>query len=407
MDFKNSMYFKIGKATDLSGNDKFVYRLLEILPGFLTWLTVALMFVFPMFFPYACAIFIIIFDVYWLLKTIYFSIYLYQNWQKTTHNLKLDWKERLVNFQYGQIYHVIFLPFYNENYNVAKRGLEAILKSRYDMKKMIVVIASEERAGVDAVKVCSEITDNYKDKFRNLLITVHPKDLEGEMAGKGSNIAYAAEQVKIQIFDIDHINYDDVIVSAFDIDTVVLPDYFNCLTWNYLTAENPFRTSFQPVPFYNNNLWETNSISRLSSASISILQMMQQERPDTLETFSSHSMSFRALYELGYWQKNMVSEDSRIFWNALLAYNGDYRVVPMCYPIYMDANLAPTLGESLKNIYKQQRRWSWGVENIPYVLFGFLKNKQFPWKKKITFSFLLIDGFWTRSMASLLIFLSG
>jgi hypothetical protein len=177
--------------------------------------------------------------------------------------------------------------------------------------------------------------------------------------------------------------------------------------WNFLTTEKPLRTSYQPVPFYNNNLWDTNIVARLSSAFISLLQMMQQERPDQLVTFSSHSMSFKALYELGYWQKNMVSEDTRIFWNAFFAYDGDYKVVPMCYPIYMDANLAPTFKETVKNVYKQQRRWAWGVENIPYVFFGFIKNKKVPLKKKITFSFLMIDAFWTRSMVSLVILLSG
>ncbi len=407
MKFKDSVYYKVGRASDLSGNDRFIYRLLEILPGFLTWITVIFIFIFPTFFPYASAIFIILFDIYWLLKAFYFSIFLYQNWKKTTHNLKINWEERLLHFKYNHLYHVILLPFYNESYEVAKRGLDSLMKSKFDAKKMIIVMAEEERAGEDARKMSIEIEKNYKDKFGYLLITVHPKGVPGEMAGKGSNIAYAAEQVKIRILDKEKISYENVIVSAFDIDTVVLPDYFNCLTWNFLTVENPSRTSFQPVPFYNNNLWDTNTISRLSSASVSLLQMMQQERPDKLETFSSHSMSFKALYDLGYWQKNMVSEDSRIFWNALLAYNGDYKVVPMCYPIYMDANLASTFKETLKNIYKQQKRWSYGVENIPYVLFGFIKNKEFPMRKKLAFSFLLIDGFWSRSMASLVILLSG
>jgi hypothetical protein len=407
MEYKNSPYYSVGRATDLSGTDRFIYRLLEILPGFLTWGTIALMFIFPLFFPYVSAVFIIVFDVYWLLKTFYFSIYLYQNWKKTTHNMRVDWKERLIHFQYSHIYHVILLPFYNESYVVAKRGLDSILNSNYDMKKMIIVMASEERAGEQARIVSNEIEKNYKNKFGHLLMTVHPKDVPGEMAGKGSNISYAAEQTKIQILDKEKIPYENVVVSAFDIDTVVLPDYFNCLTWNFLTVEEPLRTSFQPIPFYNNNLWDTNTISRISSASVSLLQMMQQERPDKLETFSSHSMSFKALVDIGFWQKNMVSDDSRIFWNAFLAYNGDYKVIPMCYPIYMDANLGPTFFETLKNIYKQQRRWSWGVENIPYVLFGFIKNKKIPIGKKISFSYLLIDGFWTRSIVSLLIFFSG
>jgi hypothetical protein len=103
----------------------------------------------------------------------------------------------------------------------------------------------------------------------------------------------------------------------------------------------------------------------------------------------------------------MVSEDSRIFWNAFMFYNGDYKVVPMAYPVSMDANLSPGFWLTVKNIYKQQRRWSWGVENIPYVIFNFVKNKKIPLKKKIFFSWFLIDGFWTRSTAPIIILALG
>jgi len=407
MDFKNTIYYKIGRASELSGRDRFWYRSLEILPGFLTWGTILAMFLIPFFFPYFGSIFIILFDLYWLLKIFYFSIYLYQNWRKTKHNMELDWQERLVHFKYDHLYHLILLPFYNESKEVVEKSLESLSFVRYDKRKMIVVLASEEKAGDDAREIVEKMKGRFTDTFGNFLVTVHPKNIPGEMSGKGSNIAYAVEEVRKNIIDQNHIPYENIIVSAFDIDTVCLPDYFNCLTWNFLTAENPYRSSFQPVPLYNNNLWDTHAFSRISSTSNTLFQMMQQERPEQLETFSSHSMSFKALYEIGYWQKNMVSEDSRIFWNALLAYNGDYKVIPMAYPISMDANLAPSFWQTVKSIYKQQRRWSWGVENVPYVIFGFIKNKMMPLKKKIIFTYVLLDGFWTRSMGSIIILLSG
>jgi hypothetical protein len=135
--------------------------------------------------------------------------------------------------------------------------------------------------------------------------------------------------------------------------------------------------------------------------------MIQQERMDKLVTFSSHSMSFKALVDIKYWQRNMVSEDSRIFWNAYLAYDGDYKVVPMSYTVSMDSNLAPTLWQTAKNVYKQQRRWAWGAENIPYVLFGFLKNKNISKISKLKFTYFLVEGGWFRTTSSILILLLG
>jgi len=161
------------------------------------------------------------------------------------------------------------------------------------------------------------------------------------------------------------------------------------------------------VPLYNNNVWQAPALSRVMATTSTFWQMIQQERPEKLATFSSHSVSFKTLYDIGYWQKNMVSEDSRIFWNLFLAHDGDYKVLPIAYPVSMDANLAPTFWETTKNIYKQHRRWAWGAENIPYILMGFLKNKKISLWTKIRMSVVQLEGFWSLATNPILIFLLG
>src|SRR4051812_33058895 len=104
MDYKNSIYYRVGRASDLSGNDRIIYRILEILPGFLAWLTILGIFVFSFWKPFETSIFIILFDIYWILKTIFLSIFLRQNWKKTKHNLEVDWKGKLSNLKYSRIY---------------------------------------------------------------------------------------------------------------------------------------------------------------------------------------------------------------------------------------------------------------------------------------------------------------
>jgi hypothetical protein len=247
----------------------------------------------------------------------------------------------------------------------------------------------------------------YGDQVGHFLFTLHPAGLPGEMPGKGSNIAYAAQEARKIILDANNIPYENVVVSAFDIDTVIYPQYLLCLTWYFMTTENPYRCSFQPVPFYFNNIWEAPVLSRVVSGSGTFWQMVQQERPEKLVTFSSHAVSFKTLHDIGYWQRNMVSEDSRIFWNAFMAYNGNYHGVPMAYPVSMDVNLSPTFFQTMKNIYKQQRRWAWGAENIPYILMGFIKNKNIPLRKKIKMTLVQLEGYWSLATNPLFILLLG
>ncbi len=407
MDFKHSIYYRIGRAGDLSGSDRALYRLFEIVPGFLSWLSIACIFFFSFRAPFAAAIFIILFDIYWILKVLYLSIYLRQNWKKTRHNMSVDWKAKLANLKYDRIRHMVLLPFYNESYDVIEKSLEALLVSKYDPSKFIIVLAGEEKNKAHATDMQARAKRQFGGKFGSLFCTIHPAGVSGEMPGKGSNIAYAAEAARVEVLDRAQIPYEDVLVSAFDIDTVAYPQYFECLTWNFLTCEDPFRSSFQPVPLFNNNIWQTPALSRVVAFSATFWQMIQQERIDRLVTFSSHSISFKTLRDIGYWQKNMVSEDSRIFWNAYLAYNAEYKVVPLCFPVSMDANLAPTFWQTAKNVYKQQRRWAYGVENGPYVFMGFVKNSLIPLHKKIRFTFILLEGFWSLATNPIIIFFLG
>ena len=407
MNYSESPYFHVGRASDLKGTNRVIYRLLEILPGTLAWGTLLGTAILSAFIPTYVAVFIIAFDLYWLLKTIYLSLHHRHNWKRMQHMLRVDWKAMLTTLKYEHIYHMVILPYYTESEEVVLHSLQALVDTDYDKDRMIVVLAAEERAGEEAYQLGLDMKKKFEHDLPHFIVTRHPMNIPGEMPGKGSNISYAAETARTEVLDTLYIPYKDVIVSAFDIDTVAYPQYFLCLTWNFLTAEHPFNSSFQPVPLYNNNVWNAPAVSRVAAMSGTFWQMIQQERPEQTVTFSSHSVSFDTLYKANYWQRNMVSEDSRIFWNLFMAHDGDYHVVALSYPVSMDANLAHSLWQTSKNIYKQHRRWMWGVENIPYMIFGFIKNPRIPLAKKLNLTRVQLEGFWSLSTNPLMILLLG
>lgn len=412
-------YLKLSKASDLSDQkERFLYRFFEILPGFLAWVTLVLIILLSFLAPVYIAIFIIIFDIYWLIKTVYLSLHLRLAFKKMRESMKIDWRQRLERLSpeeyklkgvksWQDLYHLIILPRYKENREVVAATLEGLLRSAYPKNKMIVVLGQEERAGQEANQTKKDLEKEYGSKFFKFLVTEHPADVPGELAGKGANAAFMARQVKEKIIDPLGLKYEQVLVSNFDIDTIAPEHYFSHLSYLYLTTEDPLHASYQPVPLYTNNIWEAPALARVVAFSATFWHTIQQERPDRLTTFSSHSMPFKALVEVDFWQTNMVSEDSRIFWQNFLHYNGQYRVVPMFFPVAMDANVAPTFWQTMKNIYKQQRRWGYGVENVPYFLFGFYKNKLIPFRKKIYYIFNILEGFHSWATNAIIIFLLG
>ena len=399
--------FHVGRATNLEGKRRFFYRCLEILPGLASWSTLIGVVLLSIYVPFVAAYFVIAFALYWVLKTAFLSYHLRYNWKRLRHHMTLDWSQMVERFSYQHLHHVVILPFYKEPEAVIEASLKALSQVRYDAKKIIIVLAGEGRAGSHASTVGEAMRAKYGAQFGHFIVTVHPADVPGEMAGKGSNASYAAEQVRTEILDKNNIAYTDTIVSIFDIDTVLYPDYFNCLVWHFMTAENPLKSSFQPVPIFNNNIWEAPAISRVVAMSSTFWEMVQQERPERMATFSSHSVSFQALYEVGYWQSNMVSEDSRIFWNLLVANDGKYSVVPLSYPVSMDANAAPRLWQTIVQIYKQHRRWTYGVENLCYILYHFSQNKNIPLKQRITVALQQAEGYWSLVTNPIMLFILG
>ncbi|MBI4132453.1 MAG: glycosyltransferase family 2 protein [Candidatus Sungbacteria bacterium] len=415
-----SAYLKVGRAKDIpTHGGRVLYRALETIPGLLAWVTIAGIFVASRFLPVAASFFVIAFDIYWLFKTVFLSLHLRAGYRQMQRHLKTDWLAKLQQLKtenYNQelrtknwhdIHHLIILPFYKESYEVMRHGLQAIAANSYPKDRMFIVLGVEERAGPDALAVAARLEHEFGGTFAKFLTVMHPADLPGELAGKGSNETFAARKAKAELIDPAGITYERVIVSSFDSDTIVPPHYFAILTYHYLTAVKPLRSSYQPIPVYSNNIWDAPAFSRVVAVSGTFWQTMQQSRPERLATFSSHSMPLAALVGMDYWHVNIVSEDSRIFWQSLLFYDGDYRVVPLYYPVYMDANVAPTLFETAKNVYRQQRRWGWGVENVPYLLYGFLNNPKVPLRRKLYFSFNQLEGFWSWATNAMIIFLLG
>ncbi len=384
------------------------YRLLEIIPGFLVWTTfigaVIISFVKPLWAIY----FIIVFDLYWLFRILYLLVYLINSWHRFHQTIKIDWLVKLKKDypHWHQYYHLIFLPTYKEPFEVIDKTFASLKAANYDKQKMILVLAGEERDKENFLKIAEAIKQKYQNVFHSLLITVHPKDLPDEIPGKGSNLNWAGHRAK-EYIDKLQLDYDKIIVSAFDIDTRAHPQYFAYLTYKYLSVEKPTRTSYQPIAVYNNNIWETPAPIRIIAYSTTFWLLTDLARPERLFTFSSHSMSFRMLVDVGFWQKDIVTEDSRIFLQGFCHYNGDYRVEPMYIPVYMNTVYTGGLWQGFVDQYKQMRRWAWGVENFPYQAWFFLKVRNLPLKKGLHYLWNQLEGVYSWATAPIIISLLG
>ncbi|MBU1149049.1 glycosyltransferase family 2 protein [Patescibacteria group bacterium] len=383
------------------------YRILEIIPGAAVWLTFILAITLSVFKPIWAIYFIIVFDFYWLVRVIYMITYTITGFSNLRRSLKKDWYAKLqTRDNWQKIYHLVVLPTYKEEFIVIQDSFSALVKVQYPLDKLIVVLAGEERDQENFLQIANQIKKEFGHRFFQFIITVHPQDLSGELPGKGSNTNWAGKKAKL-VIDQLNIPYQDILVSSFDVDTKVHAQYFSYLTNKFLSVPDPLHASYQPLAMFMNNIWESHAMMRVVSNGTTFWLMSEQMRPDRLLTFSSHSMPFQMLVDVDFWQNDIVTEDSRIFLQGLIRYDGRYRVVPMHIPVSMDTVMADNFWLSLKNLYRQQRRWAYGVENFPYMAWFFRHNNKIAFRTKIKYIWNQLEGVYSWATAPILIFILG
>ncbi|MDP2831043.1 MAG: glycosyltransferase family 2 protein, partial [Candidatus Omnitrophota bacterium] len=387
----------------------FLKRTLEIIPGGLSWSIIILLIALSFLHPVSSAIIIISFDFYWIIRTLYLTTLLVMAHSRLFRQRNEDWLARCQSLStdlgFSELYQVIIFPVCNEGLEVLRPSLAALSGSHYPLKKIIVVMAFEER------NTCAHdnaliLEEEFSGKFGWYLSTFHPDDLPGESRTKGANATWSAKAAR-EFLDKRGIAYEQVVVSCFDADTCVDKEYFGCLSYHFLTSDKRHQASYQPMPVYNNNIWQAPSFARLVEISSSFCQMIESMRLEKFVTFSSHSMSFKTLVQINYWPTNMISDDSAIYWKSYLYYNGDYRVIPLYVTVSLDVAYSSNIWRTMVVQYKQKRRWAWGVENFPFVVNGFINNKNISLFNKLKRSFHLLESHVTWAVWAVILVVIG
>jgi cellulose synthase/poly-beta-1,6-N-acetylglucosamine synthase-like glycosyltransferase len=272
--------------------EAFLKRILEIIPGGLSWGIIITLILLSILHPVASAIIIITFDFYWIIRTLYLTTLLILAHHRLSEQKNKDWLASCLELPavkgFKELYQLVILPVYNEGPEVLRPSLDSLRASHYLKEKFIVVVAFEER-NITARQNAQILEKEFGAEFGAYLSTFHPDGLTGESRTKGANATWAAKAAKKYI-DSQGIACEHVIVSCFDSDTCVEPEYFGCLSYHFLTSDKPHQASYQPMPVYNNNIWQAPSFARLVEISSSFCQLIESMRLEKFVTFSSHSM---------------------------------------------------------------------------------------------------------------------
>jgi cellulose synthase/poly-beta-1,6-N-acetylglucosamine synthase-like glycosyltransferase len=403
----------VAKTASLSKGQRRVQRALEVAPGALTWtILIAPVVASFVFAPYiAFAIFLV--DIYWFIRTGTVVIGIRSTYRQMKRAMLQDWWQRCLTVAVSpatvdprRIVHAVLIPTYTEPYAILRETVRAIADAEYPAENKVVAIITREsdRPGWENV---SRLQEEFGDRLRAF---VHIKDplLPGIVVGKSAAMAYGGPVLRHEL-EAMGLDPKEVIVTDLDSDFRVHRQFFAYVSYHYAMDPKRLECLYQPIPMFHNNLWRVPFAVRIMASACTQWQMFLSSRPDRLVAFSSYSMSLDLVVKAGYWDDDVIPEDSRFYWKSFFATNGRLKVVPVFLPIYGDAPEASDRGvlreKTHANQYNQIKRWAWGVSDIPYVTVRLLRHGEIPlWLRARRYGYMIFNHLTWTTLPILLLF---
>lgn len=371
-------------------------RLLEILPGFVSWTFILFPVWGSIFWPIGVAYFIIAFNVYWLYRSTTLAVaglmsyYRIQAWEK------YDWMGDVTGFaDWKDVKHVIVLPTYKEPGEILLRTLTALKNQTVGAKQIIPVIAMEQRAGEEINSSREKmIRKEFNNVFAGIHFFYHPSDIDGEVVGKSSNAAWAGKQFREELKHHKDWSIDKMTISSVDCDVALHQNHLAALTYMFLDDPHRYSKIWQGAIVFYNNIeripWPMRVFNRMSS----VINMAQLSRPDRLINFSTYSLSLKLMDDIDYWDTDVIPEDYRIFFKTYFATEGKVEVEPLFISVSADAAEADGFWSTYTNTYEQIKRWAWGASDDAYIIKKYILDTKVPfWDKTIRVFKVIEDHF--------------
>lgn len=413
------------------------YRFFEILPGALSWTLLFTPLILSMINVTVASVFILAYLLVFFVRSIGVNIRAFQGYKTMQFHRQLPWKEMFAELKAGEVadpnakrpswhidnvlklkvqpsivrpqdvVHAVIIATYNETRDVLEPTIKSVIASDFDMSKVVLVLAYEERGGERVAEQAEALMAQYSGTFMHAMAVKHPRDIPGELKGKGGNITYAARELKVYL-EQQSIDPNHVVVTTLDADNRPDVKYLSALSYVYCLYPQPARVSIQPISMYTNNIWDAPAPMRVIATGNTFFNIVLSLRPHMLRNFSAHAQSMQSLIETDFWSVRTIVEDGHQFWRSYFAFDGNYRVLPLYVPIYQDAVLADGYFKTFKAQFVQLRRWTWGASDIAYVITrGYFNKNKVPRWDLFTKVWRITEGHVTWAVAPLIALTAG
>lgn len=359
------------ERADVAGRP--VHRALELLTGAATWAVITAPIWGAALAPAKWAWFATAFSLYWLYKSVSVAITATLAYGRLRSGQTRDWLSEVRRRSgWRSVHHLVVFPTCNEPSGVLVESLNHLIDQDYPADRISVLLAFEDREPGARAKA-RELETMFAGRFAHLWCTFHP-DRPDEMPGKSSNLAYAVRWARRALAEDPTVHLDRVLVTICDADARLDPKYLSALTATYLEETDPQYAFYQPVVLFHANISRLPLPLRVLNSMYSVMQLSRMPVGYRLITQSNYSLSLELCHRAGYWDVDVIPEDSHMFFKALFRCGDRVRTVPLYVPVWSDAAEGACWWRTVISHYRQARRWAWGISDVPYLVYQMVRR---------------------------------
>jgi Glycosyl transferase family group 2 len=357
-------------------------RVLEVAPPALVWGILSFPVWGALIAPQALGVFLVFFAGYWWWRSLEFTAGLLLGMRRLHTARHQDWLARGQALHgYHRLHHLVFVPTYKESEDIVAETLACLATQTVPAEQIAIVLAFEERDSEGPTRA-AHLTQRFGHSFGDWLVTLHP-DVAGEVKGKSSNLAWAARRVDTELIQAGRLDARNLLITVLDADSRLDPQYLAALAHEVLSHPDGRLHVYQPAILFYANHARLPAVLRAVSSVFSLYSLSRLAASHRLVPQSTYSLTWWAAKRVGFWDVDVVPEDSHMFFKVWLHLGKRVKARAIHLPVYADAAEGVSVWSTMSSTYQQIRRWAWGVSDIPYVALRAVQARHIPWHMRV------------------------
>jgi len=328
-----------------------------------------------------------------------------RNWEHTNWRAEYTLRQTQESLPWDQVLHLVVFATYNETLEILRQTLDNLAVQGISHEQVAIVLAFEADEPT-AKQKAAVLEDQYARYFRHFYATFHPRNIPGEGRVKAANVTWAVRQV-LPMLQTTHA-LEHIVITTCDSDSLLHYRYLESLTCAFATSPDRYTCFWQAPMRYHTNIWQVPMSLDIIHAQATVWELAYLAAPwgDAMP-ISTYSLSARLVCDVGFWDTDIIPDESHMFLKCLFATEGKTELRPIYLPFSARVVTGENWRAAFRNRYKQTLRHAWGVTEIGHLVRRWRTSPKTPAFKPLRLLWRMVIDNYMAGVGSVVLLFGG